>query len=192
MQHPERIRPRRPPGTAFGLAVRDLRRTWPVETALGVLSLAIGSAVVGLVVLVVLAFQADLDRTVLGVAIDTRVRPFHVLLATLTTILGAVAAVQVLLVAWISRRHQAGVLKALGWSGGRLAWLVACQGIAMCAGASAISILVVLGAGAALGVSATALAAAVAATIGTALLAGAIAVAGPAVATASRARTLLG
>ncbi|MEP6667449.1 MAG: FtsX-like permease family protein [Nocardioidaceae bacterium] len=121
------IRLSRPPATTAGLASRDLRRSWPVETAIAASAVALGATLVGLVVLVSAAFRAQLDTTVLGTALDTQVRPFHIILAGLALVLGAGAAADVVLLAWLSRRHQLGVLKALGWSGGRLASLVCWQ-----------------------------------------------------------------
>jgi putative ABC transport system permease protein len=135
--HP--VRKSRAPSTTAGLAARELRRAWPVETVIAVLAVALGTALVGLVVLVAAGFRSQLDTTVLGTALDTQVRPFHVVLAGLTLALGSAAAAQVVLLAWLSRRHQLGVLKALGWSGERLASFVCCQALIVGAGGAAVA-----------------------------------------------------
>lgn len=140
--HP--VRRSRAPSTTAGLAARELRRAWPVETVIAVLAVALGTALVGLVVLVAAGFRSQLDTTVLGTALDTQVRPFHVVLAGLTLALGSAAAAQVVLLAWLSRRHQLGVLKARGWSGERLASFVCCQALIVGAGGAAVAAPVVL------------------------------------------------
>lgn len=61
----------------------------------------------------------------LGEGLAARVRPFHVLLSVLTLAVGAVAGGQALTLAWVSRRQQYGMLRALGWSRLRLVRLAA-------------------------------------------------------------------
>lgn len=127
LQRPQPVRPARPPASTAAVAARELRRSWPIETALAASAVALGAILVGLVVLVAAGFRTQLDTTVLGTALDTKVRPFDVALAGLSLVLGAGAAAQVMVLAWLSRRRELGVLKALGWSGPRLAWLVCWQ-----------------------------------------------------------------
>jgi hypothetical protein len=134
------IRRSRPPATTVALAARDLTRTWPVETSIGIAAVAVGATLVGLVVLVAASFRAQLDTTVLGTALNTQVRPFDVVLAALTLVLGTAAAVEVVVVAWLSRRQQLGVLKALGWSGPKLARLVGAQAMLVGLGSAAVAV----------------------------------------------------
>lgn len=140
MDRVQPIRRSRPTATTAALAARDLIRTWPVETSIGVAAVAIGATLVGLVVLVAEAFRTQLDTTVLGTALSTQVRPFDVVLAALTLVLGTAAAVEVVVVAWLSRRQQLGVLKALGWSGPKLARLVCAQAVLMGAASAAVAV----------------------------------------------------
>jgi putative ABC transport system permease protein len=175
--HP--VRTSRPPSTVAGLAARELRRAWPVETSIAVLAVALGTALVGLVVLVAAGFRSRLDTTVLGAALDTQVRPFHVVLAGLTLVLGSAAAVQIVLLAWLSRRHQLGVLKALGWSGARLGSLVCCQALMVGAGGAAVAAAVVLVGSALLDAPASSIGLALAATVAGCLVATIVAAIGP-------------
>jgi putative ABC transport system permease protein len=175
--HP--VRESRPPSTAAGLAARELRRTWPIETAIAVLAVASGTALVGLVVLVAAGFRSQLDTTVLGTALNTQVRPFQVVLAGLTLALGSAAAAQVVLLAWLSRRHQLGVLKALGWSGRRLGSLVCCQALILGSGGAALASPVVVAGAELLDAPAGSVVLALAATIAGCLAATMVAAVGP-------------
>jgi ABC-type antimicrobial peptide transport system permease subunit len=165
------VRDERPTWTTFGLAVRELRRSWAVETLLGILAVAIGAGLVGLVALVSAAFSAQLDTTVLGTALSTEIRPFHVVLAIVTLALGTAAVAQVALSAWLGRRRQLGMLKALGWSGRRLAGLVWWQSMIIGVGGGGVAILVVVASGAILGAPPASVATAVAAALGACLAA---------------------
>lgn len=173
------VRRSRPPATTAGLAVRELRRAWPVETAVAVLAVAMGAGLVGLVVLVAAGFRARLDTTVLGVALQAQVRPFHLVLASLTLALGAAAAAQVVLLGWLSRRPQLGVLRALGWSGHRLAGLVCWQAAVTAVCGLAVAAPGVLVCAVALRSPASSTAQALAVTAASCLAAGAVAAAGP-------------
>jgi putative ABC transport system permease protein len=173
------VRASRPSSTTARLAARELRRTWPLETAIGVVAVAMGAALVGLVVLVAAGFRSHLDATVLGTALDTQVRPFHVVLAGLTLALGSAAAAEVVLLAWLSRRHELGVLKALGWSGARLARLVCWQALIVGVGGATVAVPAVLGGARLLEAPAGSVGLAVAATIAGCLAATIVAAAGP-------------
>lgn len=165
------VRARRPTRTMFGLAVRELRQSWAVETLLGVVAVGLGAVLVGLVALVSAAFRAQLDTTVLGSALNTQIRPFHVLLAALTLALGTAAAAQVTLSAWLSRRRQLGMLKALGWSGGRLAGLVCWQSLILGVGGATLAVPVVVVSAALLDAPTESVAAAIATSLGSCLVA---------------------
>jgi ABC-type antimicrobial peptide transport system permease subunit len=174
------------------MAARELRRSWPVETVVASSAVALGATLVGLVVLVAAGFRATLDTTVLGTALDTQVRPFHVVLAGLSLTVGAGAAAQVVLLAWLSRRHQLGVLKALGWSGLRLAALVCWQAGLVGLGGAVIGIPVVVGCAGVLEAPPAATGLAVVATLAGCLAATLAAAVGPCVlALAVSARRLL-
>lgn len=134
-----RVRTSHPLTTTAGLAGRELCRAWPLETCVGAFAVALGAGLVGVVVLVAAGFRSHLDTTVLGAALDTRVRPFHLILTGLTLALGSTSAAQVVLLGWLSRRHHLGVLRALGWSGVRLASYVCCQALIVGLAAAAIA-----------------------------------------------------
>jgi hypothetical protein len=154
----------------LGLAMRDVRLSWAAETYLVSVAVGLGAALVGLVALVATAFRAQLDTTVLGAALDTQIRPFHVVLATLTLTLGTAAVAQVTLTAWVGRRRELGMLKALGWSSLRMVGMVCWQALILAAGGITIAVPAVLAAAALLETPVGAAAAAVATSLGACLL----------------------
>jgi putative ABC transport system permease protein len=107
------------------LAATELRSGWAGDSSAAAASIALGALLVGVVVLAFGAYSNQLDSTLLGEGLAARVRPFHVLLSVLTLGVGAVAGAQVLTLAWVSRRRQYGMLRALGWSRLRLVRLAA-------------------------------------------------------------------
>ncbi len=180
MEDQRPVRTGRPPRTTFGLAARELRRSWAVETLLGMLAVGLGAVLIGLVSLVSTTFREHLDTTVLGSALNTEIRPFHVVLALLTLGLGIASVAQVTMSAWLNRRRQLGTLKALGWSGGRLAGLVCWQALVIGAGGAALAIPLIGTAAALFGSPAAAVATALAATLASCLAATIAAAAAPA------------
>jgi putative ABC transport system permease protein len=111
---------RRPPNGLIGVAWLELRGQWRAEAALGAAAIALGAAILGVVVLISVAFRGQLDTTVLGMYLAGQVRPFHVVLAVLTLVVGAIAAAEVVTLSYLERRAHLGALRALGWP----AWAV--------------------------------------------------------------------
>lgn len=94
--------------------------------------------------------------------------------------------------AWLSRRHQLGVLKALGWSGARPATYVCCQALIVGVGGAAVAAPVVLAGAGLLGAPAGSVGLAIAATLAGCLTATIVAAVGPALlALRAPARSLL-
>lgn len=116
----ERARRSQPIRTVAALAVVDLVRSRRVETALGVIAVALGSALVGAVSLVAVAFNGRLDATALGVYLSAQVRPFHLVIAVLTLGVGVLAAGEIVTLGYLRRRATFATLRAIGWT----VWLV--------------------------------------------------------------------
>ena len=106
---------RPPPDGLIGIAWRELRGQWRAEAALGAFAIALGAATLGVLVLISAAFRGQLDTTVLGTYLAGEVRPFHLVLAGLTLVVGAIAAAEVVTLSYLERRSHLGALRALGW-----------------------------------------------------------------------------
>lgn len=100
------------------LAVRDLLGPRRIETALGVVAVALGAVLVGSVTLVAVAFNGHLDTTVLGVYLAAQVRPFHLAIAGLTLSEGALAAGEIVSLGYLRREAAFATLRAIGWAPG--------------------------------------------------------------------------
>jgi putative ABC transport system permease protein len=163
----------------FRLAVTDLRAGWGGDSAVAVASIALGALLVGVLVLAFGAYSGQLDHTVLGRGLAARVRPFHVVLAVLTLTVGAVSGGQALTLAWVARRQQYGMLRALGWSRGRLVRLAASHAALLAMVASVLAAVPVGVLAATTGATARTTASALAATAGASFVAGVAAAAVP-------------
>jgi hypothetical protein len=106
---------RQAPDGVAGIAWRELRGQWRVEAVLGALAIALGAGTLGVLVLITAAFRGQLDTTVLGTYLAGEVRPFHLILALLTVVVGAIAAAEVVTLSYLERRAHLGALRALGW-----------------------------------------------------------------------------
>lgn len=126
-------RPRRSalPRTSVGLALRELRGPWAFETVFGSLAIAAGAFLVASVVLVGGLFSSRLDETALGTFLAGEVRPFHIAIAVLTALVGALAASQMVLLGYLERRLQLAVLRAQGWTRPTILSYIAAQGAAL-------------------------------------------------------------
>lgn len=118
---------RRPPAGMIGIAWRELRGQWRAEATLGSFAIALGAATLGVLVLVSAAFRGQLDTTVLGTYLAAEVRPFHVVLAGLTLVVGAIAAAEVVTLSYLERRSGLGALRALGWPASAVVRLLVAQ-----------------------------------------------------------------
>jgi putative ABC transport system permease protein len=111
----------------LSLAATELRTGWAADSVAAAAGIALGAILVGVVVLAFGEYSGQLDNTLLGRGLAARVRPFHIVLAALTLSVGAIAGAQTLTLAWVARRQQYGMLRALGWSRRRLVALAGCQ-----------------------------------------------------------------
>jgi putative ABC transport system permease protein len=136
---------RHAPNGLIGIAWRELRGQWRVEAVLGALAIALGASTLGVLVLVEAAFRGQLDTTVLGTYLSGEVRPFHLVLAALTVVVGAIAAAEVVTLSYLERRAHLGALRALGWPASAVArFLVAQAGVLSIAGGLAAAIVVIV------------------------------------------------
>jgi hypothetical protein len=136
---------RHAPNGLIGIAWCELRGQWRVEAALGALAIALGASTLGVLVLIAAAFRGQLDTTVLGTYISGEVRPFHLVLAALTVVVGAIAAAEVVTLSYLERRAQLGALRALGWPASAVVrFLVAQVAVLGVAGAVVAAIVVTL------------------------------------------------
>lgn len=119
------------PRTLAGLGVRDLRTQWRSEAVLGVGAIALGASLFGILVLLETAFRGQLDASVLGQTLSTTVHPFHIALATMTLVVGALATSQITALGYLERRPHFAVLRAGGWSRIAIAQLITAQALAM-------------------------------------------------------------
>jgi putative ABC transport system permease protein len=124
-----RIRRSRPPRSVLTLGVRELMGTWRIETLLGVGAVALGTALLGAVVLVAIAFHGQLDATILGASLEGEVRPFHIVLALLTLLVGSLAAGGIVTLSYLERQIHLATLRAVGWSQARILSLLSIQAL---------------------------------------------------------------
>ncbi len=125
------VRRSRPPRFSAGLGLRDLRRERRLESLLGVGAVAMGAGLFGAVVLAARAFRGRLDVTTLGTFLGSRVHPFHVALAAMALAFGAIVAGQIVMLGYIEREREFGVLRSVGWPRSRVLAVLLAQGLAM-------------------------------------------------------------
>jgi ABC-type antimicrobial peptide transport system permease subunit len=133
-----RVRRSRPPYGPATVGLRDIVGLWRREAILGAVAVALGAGMFGLVMLITGAFRGSLDLTVLGVYLGGRVRPFHIAIAVLTVVIGAMAAGQVVTLGYLERQAQLAALRGLGWSRRHLLRLLGAQGLAIGAAGGAV------------------------------------------------------
>lgn len=126
-----RVRRSRLPSGPAGVGLRDVTGVWRREALLGAAAIALGSGMLGLVVLVAGAFRDGLDRTVLGVYLGGRVQGFHLAIALITVVIGALAAGQVVTLGYLERQSQLAALRALGWTRRHIVRLLGGQALAI-------------------------------------------------------------
>jgi hypothetical protein len=170
---------RRPPNGLIGVAWLELRGQWRAEAALGAAAIALGAAIFGVLVLISAAFRGQLDATVLGTYLAGQVRPFHLVLAALTLIVGAIAAAEVVTLSYLERRSHLGALRALGWPALAVVKLLAIQASALGLAGGIVAAVVVVAAGVVLQAPYTAMGWGLVAAIGMTIAATSIAVAAP-------------
>ncbi len=98
-----------------GLAVGDLVDHRRREALLGIGGVALASALLGGILLLVTGFSGVLDTTILGTYLSGQVRPFHLVIGALTLAVAAMAVTQVVTTAYLEREPDLAALRALGW-----------------------------------------------------------------------------
>ena len=170
---------RRPPDGMVGVAWRELRGQWRAEAALGAFAIALGAATIGVLVLISAAFRGQLDTTVLGTYLAGEVRPFHLVLAALTLVVGAIAAAEVVALSYLERRPQLGAMRALGWPAAAVVRFLVAQAGVLGLGGGLAALIVIMMAGLLLHAPVGAIGWGLLAAIGMSLLATGIAVIAP-------------
>jgi ABC-type antimicrobial peptide transport system permease subunit len=178
ISHPEPIRDRQLPSSVLALGLRQVM-VWRWDVAMAVAALALGAALLGGIDLIAAGFRGQLDTTVLGTYLAGQVRPFHYVVVGLTIAVGAIAAAQVITLAYLERRVQLATLRALGWPRIEVVKLLLGQAIGIGLVAAAIAIAITIAAGVALSASVAAIGGSAAAALGMAVIATAIAVVAP-------------
>jgi putative ABC transport system permease protein len=174
-----RVRRSRLPYGPATVGLRDIVGLWRREAILGAVAVALGAAMFGLVLLVTEAFRGSLDLTVLGVYLGGRVRPFHIAIAVLTVVIGAMAAGQVVTLGYLERQAQLAALRSLGWSRRHLLRLLGAQGLAIGAAGGGIGAGVSWLGGIVLAAPPAAIVQSTVASLAVALVATAVAITGP-------------
>jgi hypothetical protein len=152
ISQPEPIRDRQLPSSALALGFRQAT-VWRWDVAMGVAALALGAALLGGIELIAAGFRGQLDTTFLGTYLAGQVRPFHFVVAGLTLAVGAIAAAQVITLAYLERRVHLATLRALGWPRAEVVKMLLGQAIALGLFAAAIAVAVSIAAGVALSAS---------------------------------------
>jgi ABC-type antimicrobial peptide transport system permease subunit len=113
------------------LAVRELLGPWRVESLFCAGSSAIGSGLVGGVVLVIGGFAGQLGPTTLGHYLGAQVGPLDVVLVLIAAVAGAAASATLLTLAYLERQVEFSTLRAVGWPRGSVTTVVAIQALVL-------------------------------------------------------------
>ncbi|MFF4364321.1 FtsX-like permease family protein [Streptomyces sp. NPDC001604] len=113
-----------------GLAQRHLLRTRG-RTVLGAAGLALAVAAFTVLLSVTFAFRGEVAGSLLGDAVVARARTADYLSVTLTLVLGAAGAVDVLVMSQRERATDLAVLRATGWTTRELARLTLYEGLGL-------------------------------------------------------------
>ena len=170
---------RRPPDGIVGVAWRELQGQWRAEAALGAFAIALGAATLGVLVLISVAFRGQLDTTVLGTYLAGEVRPFHLVMAGLTVVVGGIAAAEVVTLSYLERRSHLGAMRALGWPAAAVVQFLLAQAAVLGLGGGLIALIVVVTVGLVLHAPVGAIGWALLAVVGMSFVAGGIAVMAP-------------
>jgi predicted lysophospholipase L1 biosynthesis ABC-type transport system permease subunit len=177
MRNPGVIRTSHLPPHPWRLGVDQALRWRRIESVVPVAVVAVSGTLLGAMVAIEASFRGQLDATVLGVYLAGRVEPFHLAVAALTLVVGAVAAGQAVALHYLERQPELAMLRAIGWRRGDVVAYVAGGALALAAlGAVAAAglvavVMLVLDSGLSallIAVTAAAIAPAVAITIATA------------------------
>lgn len=129
------------------LAYLNLRAE-PVRTALGMTAVGVGAAGLTLLLAITVAFRGSVVGSLLGDAVSLQARRVDYLAVLITLLLAAIAVADISYLNMRERRDDLALLRAVGWTAGRLGQLIVSEGALIGLGGSA--------AGAGLGLAATA------------------------------------
>ncbi|MFF4837027.1 FtsX-like permease family protein [Streptomyces sp. NPDC001315] len=120
----------RPVRSVAGLAVLNLLRVRG-RTLLGAAGLALGVAAFTVLLALTLAFRGEVAGSLLGSAVVAQAREADYLSVALSLLLGAVGAIDVLVLSQRERAADLAVLRATGWTQHELALLTLYEGIGL-------------------------------------------------------------
>jgi predicted lysophospholipase L1 biosynthesis ABC-type transport system permease subunit len=100
---------------AWSLAWREMRLTSRVETIVTALSIAAGSATIGLTTLSIRAASLELGSTLLDFSARHRLFDLLLVLAMIVATIALVGAAEVSTTTFLNRRPQYATLRAMGW-----------------------------------------------------------------------------
>ncbi|MGH7761017.1 MAG: FtsX-like permease family protein [Candidatus Dormibacteraceae bacterium] len=174
----EPVRQRQLPSSAVALGVRQVT-AWRWDVAMGIAALALGAALLAGVELIAAGFSGQLDATILGTYLSGQVKPFHFVVAGLTLAIGALAAAEVITLAYLERRVELATLRALGWPRLEVVKVLLGQAIGLGVIAAAVAVTVSIVAGVALSASPLAILGSAATALAMTVVATCIAVVAP-------------
>jgi hypothetical protein len=102
------------PPRAWRLGVHQMGRRG-VESIVPVVVVAVSGTLLGAILAIEATFRGQLDATVLGVYLSGQVQPFHLAVAALTLVVGALAAGQAVALEYLERQPELAMLRAIGW-----------------------------------------------------------------------------
>lgn len=118
-------------GSVRSLALRELLGPWRVESLFCAGSSAIGSGLVGGVVLVVGGFAGQLGPTTLGHFLGAQVGLLDVVLIAIAAVAGASTSATLLTLAYLERQVEFSTLRALGWPRSSVTAVIAIQALVL-------------------------------------------------------------
>jgi len=125
------IRSSRLPPASWRLGVDEVLRRQRSESILPISVVALSGTLLGVMIAVEATFRGQLDATVLGVYLAGRVQPFHLAVAFLTLVIGAIAAAQAITLNYLERQSELAMLRSIGWRAADVAMYVAGQALAV-------------------------------------------------------------
>ena len=179
LRRPSKVRKSHRLHGTFQIGVLDLLNEWRWEALIGASAIALGSALIGVVVLIAAGFRGQLDVTVLGGYLSEQVRPFHLALGLVVALIGTITVAQISTLAYLERRRHIAVLRAIGWPTRAVTAMIGAQAATQAAGGCLGALVLVGLAGLGLRASPSALALSLAVVLGSGVVAGALAVLAP-------------
>lgn len=168
----------RMPDLPWQIGLMEVLRRQGREPLVAISVIALAGTLVGAVIAIAIGFRGQLDITVLGTYVASRVLPFHAIIAALTLVIGALAAGQIVTLGYLERQPELATLRAAGWRASDVVAYVAGGALAVCGIGGVVAAALVLLLTVALGAAPGAIALAVGAALLSPVLAVLLAVTG--------------